>query len=111
MTAEQKLDKIIDELARVRAWQDAHTRDHVAIARDIEENRNELFGLDGGAGLKTRVHTLELNSITIAARAAAAAPRPWWASVLSGAMEKVLAGAVLGLLAWLLLAYRHIPGT
>jgi len=103
MTNDEKLDKLLTVVAEVHSWQQAHTVAHAAMNRDLGELRDELYGT---GSMKLRQHALEQ---AVASIQAAGLRPPWWHTLFLGVCEKVISGAIIAFIMWLMFVYRTIP--
>jgi hypothetical protein len=100
MTNEERLAAIDKKLDKMIIWQAAHAEAHRRIEGDVEELRATIYG-NGRSGLKQEftAHAQRCRDRTC--------PSPIQKAAL-GVAEKVIAGGVLALIAWLLLVYRDV---
>ncbi|MDD4888886.1 MAG: hypothetical protein PHU85_03065 [Phycisphaerae bacterium] len=96
----EDLKAIHEKLDQIILWQNAHTVEHRTVDRDMEEYRETLFG-NGRPGLKADVQSIKQ---TCDAKTCASPIR----QAIIDMGVKVLAGAILMFIGWLLFVAEFI---
>ncbi len=98
------LEEIRKALEEIKAWMIGHAADHKRVERDVEEVRDDLYGVNGRPAIKSRLQAVEQEQAACRAKR----PRGPWVPFALGIAEKVIAGGLLAYLAWLLFVYRNV---